>query len=176
MTAGKNLVDTAYHEAGHAVAAWWFGQLKKRDDVTIIPDPRTGSLGHVRNPPRFIAEIERGGGNSGRATLQAEKFVVCCLAGNAASVRFRKTKKRCLAGGRGDYEQSVTVLSHLASGEELAAYFRLLQLRAENLVARFWPEVEAVAKRLLSEKKLTSEQIRETCLVRARKPNVNLTC
>jgi ATP-dependent Zn protease len=35
----NKLRDTAYHEAGHAVAAWWFGQLKKRDHVTIIPDP-----------------------------------------------------------------------------------------------------------------------------------------
>ena len=44
------------------------------------------------------------------------------------------------------------------------AYFHLLQVRAESLVAVFWVEVEAVAQRLLSEKKLTSEQIRETCL------------
>jgi hypothetical protein len=60
-----------------------------------------------------------------------------------------------LAGGRNDRVQAVAVLSHLASGEELTAYFHLLQLRAENLVARFWPEVEAAAKRLLSERTLT---------------------
>ena len=50
---GKRLVETAYHEAGHAVVAWWFGHLKKSDYVTIIPDPKTGSLGHMRNPPRL---------------------------------------------------------------------------------------------------------------------------
>jgi hypothetical protein len=69
-----------------------------------------------------------------------------------------------LAGGHSDREQAVTVLSHLAGGEELSAYFHLLQLRAENLVARFWPEVEAVAQRLLSERTLTSEHIQKTCL------------
>ena len=162
---GTRLVDTAYHEAGHAVAAWSFGHLRKRDYVTTIPDPQTGSLGHLRNPPRFISEMESSGGYSGRVTLQAEKFVVGCLAGNAASCRYLKIKKKqYLAGGRGDREQAVTILSHLAGGEELSAYFHLLQLRAENLVARFWPEVEAVGKRLLAEKTLTSEQIRETCL------------
>jgi hypothetical protein len=164
----KDLEDTAHHEAGHAVAAWWLGQLKKRDLVTIIPDPRTGSLGHLRNPPRFLSEMEESSGNSGyrdRMVLQAEKFVVVCLAGNAASCRHRKMKKRrYLAGGRSDREQAVEVLGRLARGEELTAYFHLLQLRAENLVARFWPEVESVAKRLLSEKTLTCEQIRETCL------------
>ena len=102
MSAGTRLVNTAYHEAGHAVAAWRFGHLRKCDYVTIIPDSRMGSLGHLRNPPRFISEMERSGGHSGRATLQAEKFVVGCLAGNAASVRFRKTKKRYLAGGERD--------------------------------------------------------------------------
>ena len=158
-----DLRETAHHEAGHAVAAWWLGQLRKGDYVTVIPDPKTGSLGHLRNPPRFISEMQNSG--RGRATLQAEKFVVGCLAGNAASCRHRKMKaRRHLAGGRSDRKQAVTVLSHLASGKELTAYLYLLQLRAENLVTRFWPEVEAVAQRLLSEKTLTSEQIRETCL------------
>lgn len=53
-------------------------------------------------------------------------------------------KRQYLAGGRSDRVQAVTVLSHLAGGEELLAYFHLLQLRADNLIARFWPEVEAV--------------------------------
>jgi len=156
---------TAHHEAGHAVAAWWFGHLKKKDYVTIVPDQQRGSLGHFWNPPRFISEMEGTAGNSGRAILQAEKFAVVCLAGEAASSRYRGSKRRFLAGGRKDREQVAQVLSRLTgSNEELKAYFRLLQIRAENLVARFWPEVDAVARRLLSEKKLTSEQIRETCL------------
>lgn len=161
----KDQWETAHHEAGHAVAAWLLGQLKKGDYVTIIPDPKIGSLGLFRNPARFISELENSGGYSGRATLQAEKFVVGCLAGNAASCRHRKTKRRYLKGGEQDREQAIEVLSHLVgSNEELKPYFQLLQLRAENLVARFWPEVEAVAKQLLSRKTLTSEQIREICL------------
>lgn len=137
-----NLIDTA-HEAGHAVVAWWFGQLKKGDHVTINPNPEAGSLGHLHNPPRFISEVERSGGLSDKTSLQAEKFVVGCLAGNAAECRHRKMKRRYLAGGRSDREQAVAVLSHLASGEELTVYFHLVHLRAESLVARFWPEVAA---------------------------------
>jgi hypothetical protein len=34
--------------------------------------------------------MENSDGSSGRATLQAEKFVVGCLAGNAASCRYGK--------------------------------------------------------------------------------------
>jgi hypothetical protein len=118
------LQDTAYHEAGHAVAAWCYGQLKKRDYVTIVPDARRGSLGHLRNPPRFISEIQREGRASGRATLQAEKFVVACLAGNVAECRYRGgKKKRFLVGGRQDREQAVEILSHFVeSNEELKAY------------------------------------------------------
>lgn len=167
----KKLQDTAYHEAGHAVAAWRFGHLKKRDYVTIVPDPQRGSAGHLRNPPRFISEIERSGSASGRAVLQAEKFVVGCLAGNAAECRHRGGKRRYLAGGRQDRDQAVEILSHfVGSAEELNTYFHLLQVRAENLVYAFWLAVEAVAQRLLSEKKLTSAQIRETCLSARMKP------
>ena len=157
--------ETAHHEAGHAVAAWWFGQLKKRDYVTIVADGAAGSRGHFRNPPRFISEVERESGMNGRTTLQAEKFIMGCLAGNAASCRYKNRKRRYLVGGRSDREQAVEVLSHLVeSNEELRLYFRLLQVRAENLIDRFWPEVEAVAERLLLEKRLNGEQIRETCL------------
>jgi hypothetical protein len=147
------------------VAAWCLGQLKKRDYVTIIPDIEKGSLGHLRNPPRFISEMQRCGGPNGRTTRQAEEFVVGCLAGNAASSRYRNTRRQFLAGGRGDREQAIDILSRLVgSDEELRAYFHLLQVRAENLTRRFWPEIEAVAKRLLSDKTLNCEQVREACL------------
>jgi hypothetical protein len=167
----KKLQDTAYHEAGHAVAAWRNHQLKMRDYVTIATDPQRGSLGHLRNPPRFISELERSGGASGRAILQAERFAIGCLAGNAAECWHRGGKRRHLAGGGQDREQAVEILSHLVgSNEELTAYFHLLQIRAENLVAQWWPEVEALAARLVIERKLTSDQIRETCLSVRMKP------
>src|SRR5215831_20679950 len=106
----------------------------------------------VSNPPRFISEIERSSGASGRAVFQAEKFVIGCLAGNAAECRHRGGKRRHLAGGRQDREQAVEILSHLVgSNEELTAYFHLLQICAENLVAQWWPEVEALAARLVIE-------------------------
>jgi hypothetical protein len=91
---GKNLEDTAHQEAGHAVAAWWLGQIKKRDLVTIVPDPRTA--------PRF-SEMAESSGNSGycdRMVLQAEKFVVVCLAGNSASCRYPKNENQAIPGGR----------------------------------------------------------------------------
>ena len=43
------LTDTAYHEAGHAVADFVFGVTIIR--VSIVPDE--GSLGHVRHKPPF---------------------------------------------------------------------------------------------------------------------------
>ena len=87
------------------------------------------------------------------------------MAGNIAECRHRGGKRRYFAGGRKDREQAIEILSRLVgSNEELPAYFHLLEVRAETLITRFWPEVVAVAERLLSEKTLTSEQIRETCL------------
>jgi hypothetical protein len=71
-----------------------------------------------------------------------------------------KMKWRYLRGGRQDREQVREILSHLAGNtEEFNTYLHLLRLRAENLVARFWPEVEFVAQKLLSENTLTSDQI-----------------
>src|ERR1039458_10868145 len=42
---GKREWDTAYHEAGHAVAAFFLGMSIGRNGVTIVPDKIKQSLG-----------------------------------------------------------------------------------------------------------------------------------
>jgi hypothetical protein len=54
--ANKKLLDTRIPRGRATRLAWWYGDLRKSYYVTIEPDPGKGSLGHLRNPPRFIPE------------------------------------------------------------------------------------------------------------------------
>ena len=45
---GVTLRRVAYHEAGHAVAYLWYGQMVEH--VTILPTPEKGMAGHCTDP------------------------------------------------------------------------------------------------------------------------------
>lgn len=158
----NNVIRMAYHQAGHAVAALEFGQLKKGDYVTISPD-RQCKLGFFRNLPglpseqhNLVVRLFSGGRN------RIENFGVICLAGNAAECRYLREKRRRLLAGKRDRKQLVEVLRSIAPvWEERKVYCELLEIRAEILTGNCWPQIEAVAKRLLSDTTLTHEQIRE---------------
>jgi ATP-dependent Zn protease len=74
---------TAYHEAGHAVAALVYGLAVRA--ATIIPAPGvTRSVGHA-NPSRGI---QLDFDDSPRARRRAETSIIVCLAGPAAQRRY----------------------------------------------------------------------------------------
>jgi len=78
----KRLRTTAYHEAGHAVAAWWL--FLKFRYVTIKPDGDT--LGHVkfnRSPKWFSPDIDK----SDRVRLFAERHIISSFAGQIAEAQ-----------------------------------------------------------------------------------------
>lgn len=76
---------TAYHEAGHAVVAFFWPRVPRIARVTIIPDPKAGTLGHARrgrsvrpfpaspfariSVSNSVAEIPRPSGSSPRGEL-----------------------------------------------------------------------------------------------------------
>ncbi len=83
MRRTKALEATAYHEAGHAVAAYKVGMKVKR--LTIVPSgDALGSHQHHAYFPGVNLEYD----SSPRAQRRAENFALVCFAGPAAQRRF----------------------------------------------------------------------------------------
>ena len=152
----NDLTELAYHEAGQAFAAWGLGQLRKRDHVTVIPEEK--SLWRLKNYRR--ADNER------FDPLRYEAIAVVCLAGMVAQSRWLQENGKTFLGGGEDRRRARATLKLAGafdSEEVRNAHYSYIQKRAEDLVARYWALVVAVANRLLSEGTLTRDQIHETC-------------
>ena len=148
------LEATAYHEAGHMVAACHLG-LRIRS-ATIAPgDGYSGMVRH-ESPLRGIhLEFD----DSDKARTKADRAALICLAGPAAQRRFRPRSWRSYHG-HSDHALAVDLALQFNGGdEELAgAYLRWLELRADRLVADNWPLVSAFAGRLLESGTLNSRE------------------
>lgn len=95
----------AYHEAGHAVACLWYGQMVVH--VTILPTPDKGMAGHCSDP---LADGTRVTMDEGRRvvaglTLSAHKAHILALyAGRAAEALLsgERDARRAFRGRTGD--------------------------------------------------------------------------
>ena len=99
---------TAYHEAGHAIAAWRNYLTFKY--VTIKPE--AGSLGHMlhnRLPKWFKPDIE----STDRQRLHGERLIVTNFAGQIAEAKFRRRRPRY--GMHGDNQSDVDMAFHFAT-------------------------------------------------------------
>lgn len=140
---------TAYHEAGHVVAAWKLG-VRLRSATVIPSEGSHGTLKHD-NPLRGI-NLEFDG--SDRARLKAEKGIIIALAGPAAQRHFAPRSWR-FGHGAADRECAVDLAWRLnGSGEMVAKHLAYLQARAEGLVEGSWRFVEALARALLEHGRL----------------------
>jgi hypothetical protein len=157
---------TAYHEAGHAVAA--FELRRGVRQVTIEPDPERGTLGHVLQrsllalcrdqsdpgAPRQRARVER---------AHVEREILCCFAGGIAEGHFRGRRNH--VGARTDRKCALELASRLCGDlNETRAYLRWLLLRTRNLVLSQWPGVKRVAAELLVHRTLTGPKARKAYL------------
>jgi hypothetical protein len=154
------LSSTAYHEAGHAVAALRLGVGIGRRGVSIVPGE--GFLGkvHVLMALGGRPDVEI----TGAMRLKAESQVIVSLAGTAAQRRFRASSVRSYHG-RSDIQGAFKLLSFFTfsrDDQELKAYFRLLQIRAEVMVATplWWTQIDAVAGELLTRKHLSVSEVK----------------
>jgi hypothetical protein len=153
----------AYHEAGHAMAAWYleipFG--KGKHALSIVPEGTT--QGH------FLSKyILRGRSihvsTTGADRLKMERVVVVLLAGMVAQRRYRPSSVRSWHGS-GDFSSAVNLMSYFAGNDrETAAYLKLLMIRAELTLERpgSWECVDALAAALLDRKILSAKEAVET--------------
>lgn len=158
MSTSKSLEATAYHEAGHAVAAWRLGVGLRKHALSIVPDG--DSLGRANHSnPLFGVDLEWD--QSDRARLRAEKVAQICLAGGAAQRRFSARSYRH-GHMKSDLHEAVDVLSYFAQGEELEVYLRLIDVRARGMfnAPSLWRCVQALAGALFDRKRLSAGETR----------------
>jgi hypothetical protein len=181
----RELVYTAYHEAGHAVAhlVTSFGRLEL---VSVVPNElgRTGCV-HARpcSDDPYVTEDGRGyyipeGLDDGRRSRWAERNLLCTLAGPVAEAKLRHRSFDDLVNGPWDsmnhpgndkdwaYDLATlygrVVVAPLSGNHESAEtvadrFLRQLWRRLHRLFnrARYWKPVEAIAHRLLEVREIS---------------------
>jgi ATP-dependent Zn protease len=153
--------DTAYHEAGHAVAAFFLGLRIGRKRVTVIPDKVKQTLGatHVLSQLRERPDVSV----STRTHVQIENRAVVCMAGDIAEKKFRPGRHY---GGQTDLKHAFNLLESISRSDEITeARLNVAILEARSLVELRWREITAVANALVERKTLTAEQVSEVIFV-----------
>ena|SRR5688572_8084672 len=140
---------TAYHEAGHAVAAFVTGL-----PVRIVRVSTDGGLvNHSSGFHRVPADTMK----YDRPSLfrdRVERLIIVSMAG-AEAQRIFSPKSWRRYHSLWDMDKAIDLLFHLApgGGEELDVYFRLLQIRTKNLLHQQWRGVKALAGALIERAK-----------------------
>ena len=144
MTNAETRTLTAYHEAGHYVAAYVSGRHIHTYGLTITPLGR--SLGSVSGECPDLSDARA-----------IEDEVVQLYAGHAAVVYgFPGHHDWSRAGSGGDDEQADALLCHLDQPEEEAE--ARLRARAADLIAEHWHLVEALAADLLENETVDADE------------------
>ena len=150
------LQATAFHEAGHAVAAM---ECRVRlSIVSIIPDDE--SYGHCTYSIRKWKRSPEWE-NSTKWRYRLENLAIVALSGVAAQESYLGSEPE--HGFESDVDKALDYLNHLSgSDEELRAYFEWIRQRAMGLVSK--PVNAAVigglAKALLEREELDQEVVR----------------
>lgn len=169
---GVSRRTVAYHEAGHAVAAFFLRHPIR--EVSIVPDGE--ALGRVsQHPmPRRIRRRIEGGDLTPAAERWLEEQAVITLAGAAAAGRLLG-RKAWWRGARltvphskfgqvvvgGDVHEAVDLLEHMAGDpEEASLLLELMTYRARRLIEGRWEFVQALAQALLQRGRLSGDEAR----------------
>jgi len=153
--------QTAYHEAGHAVAGYELHVPFRY--VTIIPDEEESSAGHIRySDLRPDFDSARDEMTEFQLRRIIEPRIICVLAGEAAESRL--TGRRHLLTATGDYRSAVDLAMAVTGGnpDEAGAYCTWLYHRALGLVRQpfWWSAIEALADALLAQKRIGNREAR----------------
>jgi hypothetical protein len=168
----RKKVKLAYHEAGHAVAAWICGIRVKR--VTIVPDAR--SLGHVVHQfmpvcietdswdredwEAFMYEDRepRGTPSLEEAKHNRETEIIILLAGGIAARRYNpRGREDYTSGDREDMHAFVRSYVTV-SAQKGEAYVDRLKARAAEILEEHWYLVKALAEELLGRRTLDGDE------------------
>jgi hypothetical protein len=158
----KRGLETAYHEAGHAVACVVLHLPFTQ--VTIVPEGDTLGMVSGHTSPKSL-DPDAYCSQPGRQRARVEADVLSCLCGGLAFLIFRGGKDDWRRdGSRWDLSQALSLLEKICgSAPETEAYLNLLRIRAEQLL-RFppnWSAVQALAEALMESKTIGSRKARK---------------
>jgi len=143
----------AYHEAGHAVAAFEHGI--RLIDVSIMPDWEGDSFGRVLVDGKRFCRVW--------GPKKRQAALLHLLAGFAAESKYRG--RRNWVGAERDIEHARRLTPQLRAVEPVAtAYLLYIIARADAFVAqpRIWAGIEALATELLAREELSGTEAIET--------------
>lgn len=152
----KMTSTTAYHEAGHIVAAWVQG-IGVGSATVVRNGDIAGSVTLVDSDQRILVSLDEAGAWKHR--MRVEKEIIVCVSGPLAQRKFSPRSMRRWHGA-GDYEAAVNWASSICgSGKQIGAFITWLETRAETLLDHGWPAVCAVAEGLMRSGTLTQNEI-----------------
>jgi len=157
----RALLSVAYHEAGHAVAAFALGVPVQR--ATIVPGEE--SAGHIKHAKIFPRSDSPEWDTSYRNRGRAERSVIIFLAGDIAERHHNPKRRR---GDAGDRHAAIRLLDAFArSDDHLQKWFKALMQETDDIITskRWWPKVEAVAQALVQHRKMSGKEV--TACIRA---------
>jgi hypothetical protein len=157
--AGRRLLATAHHEAGHAVVAHDLGRRFKRVSI-VAADDYLGCVEHPRLPRWFQPDVEM----TPRMERLIDDHVLVSLAGPAAEAAFTGHRNRI--GASGDYETVLLLAERRFDGRLLRKYVEYMAERAKTHVASFrtWIMIQGLAAALVERGTLTGEEARLVCM------------
>ena len=169
----SSLGRTAFHEAGHAVAAVL--QRKRLRKVTIVPDKESGDLGCTFTERFGTLFHEAHVGRKQRGLIEREVMVL--LAGPEAEAL--ASGRRNHVGAFSDYQGSCDLLDYLCRDpRKLRPYVDLLFVRTEAMFVNEdpnWRAVEALVEALLRKRTIGGRRAREIILKARRSSPAALT-
>jgi len=145
---------TAYHEAGHAVAALHAGPLLAFREVTIAPVPVPGMKG-MTWPGGVILPPPPPGPQDPLIAKEERQVAMYQMAGPEAELVGTGHET-----GRRAHKCTIREKLHTGSSrDESDAYVQRAEDEAREFVAGHWAEIKAVADALLEHERLEYEQV-----------------
>ncbi len=155
--ATARLKRIAYHEAGHAVAAYALNRRVR--SVTVIPDGDILGYNIYGKGLTIQPDVEV----DGRTRNEIERRVICALAGWAAEAKLNPRRRRSAIADT-DWHYAYDLADYVVGSiEELEAYGNWLWIRTKQLIAlpHYWAAIEALAAELMTHKRLGEKRVRE---------------
>ncbi len=170
------LPSTAWHQAGHVVAAYFLG--RRFDTVTVgVADEEQGSQGTVSRcgfeqfADEFTPHVDTVGAGASDALEHLIRPIIVELYAGHASEKAYMGRSPAVASQH-DRDVAARLADYcVGSEDELTAYTRWLYVRAEAAVASpFWQRaIYAVADAFLDRRTLTYDEVRALLEVATRK-------
>jgi hypothetical protein len=146
----EKLKKVAYHEAGHAVAA--FAMFRRFKKVSIIPIPEEGTLGRLSGC-QWASKLNPEFDDGARLRHKVEAEIILSLAGCVAEAKL--TGRYNHIGASKDYQDAVFYESYVTdSTEETEAYIKWLFEKTKNVLSRRWNAIELLADELIKHREI----------------------